>query len=153
MRQLKRRLRFFLLLPGQNRISPWRLPIIANRDLAVVTDKDMFGRVLINIVSNALRFAEDNSTVRVELSETDGSYVETSITNTGSFIEEAAREVIFNKFSSVQVAASQAGFKNFGLGLTFAKMAVEAMEGRIWITCDSTVPSTTFHYAVKNFTS
>jgi K+-sensing histidine kinase KdpD len=146
-------LALFLDPAGSTSDIPIEITYHCNRELAVVTDQDMFGRVLINIVSNALRFAEDNSTVRVELSETDGSYVETRITNTGSFIEESAREVIFNKFSSVQVASSQAGFKNFGLGLTFAKMAVEAMEGRIWITCDGAVPSTTFHYAVKNFTS
>ena len=122
-------------------------------DLTITADKDMFGRVLVNIVSNALRFAADNSTVSVEFSEKDDGCVAVSVSNTGSFIEESAREAIFNKFSSVQIAASRSGFKNFGLGLTFAKMAVEAMNGRIWIACDESVPSTTFHYTVKNFTS
>jgi K+-sensing histidine kinase KdpD len=120
-------------------------------DRIVTTDKDMFGRVLVNIVGNALRFAADHSTIEVAFSENQDGYLSTSVTNTGSFIEAPAREAIFNKFSSVQVAASQAGFKNFGLGLTFAKMAVEAMAGRIWITCDETIPATTFHYTVKNF--
>ncbi len=124
-----------------------------DRELSMISDKDMFGRVLINIVSNALRFAAENSTVAVELFGENGDYITVRITNTGSFIEASAREAIFNKFSSVQVAANQAGFKNFGLGLTFAKMAVEAMAGRIWITSDATIPSTTFHYTIKNFTS
>ena len=117
-------------------------------DLVVVTDKELFSRVLANIVSNALRFAADKSTVAVEFSEEE-DYLLVRITNAGSYIEESAREAIFNKFSSVQVPSGQAGFKNFGLGLTFGKMAVEAMQGRIWITCDKAVPSTTFHFKIK----
>jgi two-component system, sensor histidine kinase and response regulator len=120
-------------------------------EIIIVTDKDLFSRVLVNIVSNALRYASEKSIVRVDFSEESSGDIHVSITNTGSFIEDSARSAIFNKFSSVQVPAGHAGFQNYGLGLTFSKMAVEAMEGRIWITCDKALPSTTFHFTVKNF--
>ena len=102
-------------------------------------------------MSNALRHAAGASKVVVEFLEAeDPKCIQVNVTNKGSFIEDSARETIFNKFSSVAHTAGHGGFKNYGLGLTFSKMAVEAMGGRIWITCDKTVPSTTFHFTVKN---
>ena len=126
------------------------LRFFTEENISVVTDKDLFCRVLANIVSNALRYAAEKTTVQVEFSEEENGEIRASITNTGSFIDESAREAIFNKFSSVQLTAGNAGFQNYGLGLTFSKMAVEAMGGRIWITGDKTVPSTSFHFTIKN---
>jgi two-component system sensor histidine kinase/response regulator len=130
---------------------PFSLRYSIDKDRRVVTDRDLFGRVLANIVSNALRYAAQKSPVQIDIAAVDGGHIQVSVTNTGSFIEEGAREAIFHKFSSVQLKAGSAGFQNYGLGLTFSKMAVEAMGGRIWITCDKAVPSTTFHFTVNNF--
>ncbi len=136
--------------PASDR-PPFSLRFFTEKNITVVTDKDLFCRVLVNIASNALRYAADKSTVQIEFSEAEDSHLLVRVTNTGSFIEEPAREAIFNKFSSVQLTAGNAGFQNYGLGLTFSKMAVEAMGGRIWISCEKDVPSTTFHFTVKNF--
>jgi len=129
---------------------PYSLHFFTDKDITVITDKDLFCRVLVNIVSNALRHAAENSAVLVEFSREENGDIQVSVTNTGSFIEEPARDAIFHKFSSVQLTAGNAGFQNYGLGLTFSKMAVEAMGGRIWITGDKTVPSTSFHFTIKN---
>lgn len=121
-----------------------------NKDILIAADKDLFCRVLANIVSNAMRFADEGSTVLVSFTEEDGGVLHTKVTNTGSFIEERARKSIFDKFSSVYLTPDQSGFKNYGLGLTFSKMAVKTMDGNIWITCDPKTTSTTFHFTVKN---
>lgn len=121
-----------------------------HRDILIAADKDLFCRVLVNIVSNSMRFADEGSTVLVSFAEEDGGVLHTKVTNTGSFIDERARESIFDKFSSVYLSPDQSGFKNYGLGLTFSKMAVKAMEGRMWITCDPKTASTTFHFTVKS---
>jgi signal transduction histidine kinase len=131
--------------------SQFSLRYFTDKDIRITTDKDLFNRVLVNIASNALRYAAEKSAIQIEISEAEDDHVQVSVTNTGSFIEESAREAIFNKFSSVQLSSGQSGFQNYGLGLTFSKMAVEAMEGRIWITCDKAVPSTTFHFTVRDF--
>jgi K+-sensing histidine kinase KdpD len=130
---------------------PYSLHFFTDKDITVISDKDLFCRVLVNIVSNALRYAAEKSTVLVEFSRKGNDDVQVSVTNMGSFIEEPVRDAIFNKFSSVQLTDGNAGFQNYGLGLTFSKMAVEAMGGRIWISCDKAVPSTTFHFTINNF--
>jgi two-component system, sensor histidine kinase and response regulator len=130
---------------------PYSLRFSPHDDFTLVSDRGIFCHVLTNIVSNALRHATGTSKVVVEFLEAEEPKgIQVNVTNKGSFIEDSARETIFSKFSSVECTASQGDFKNHGLGLTFSKMAVEAMGGRIWITCDKTVPSTTFHFTVKN---
>jgi two-component system, sensor histidine kinase and response regulator len=121
-----------------------------DRDILIAADKDLFCRVLVNIVSNAVRFADEDSIVAVNFTVEENAVLHAKITNSGSCIEEHARESIFDKFSSVQVNPSQSGFKNYGLGLTFSKMAVKAMDGNIWITCNPIESSTTFHFTIKN---
>ncbi|MBN1129155.1 MAG: hybrid sensor histidine kinase/response regulator [Chitinispirillaceae bacterium] len=122
-----------------------------DNDIVIENDRDLFCRTLTNIVSNAVRYSSEGVPVKVAFEKEAGEIVHVTVTNTGSYIEDTAREAIFNKFSSVELPASQSGFKNFGLGLTFSKMAVDAMGGRIWIECDKTLPSTTFHFTLKNF--
>jgi len=107
--------------------------------------------VLTNIVGNAVRYSSNGFPVKVEFVQKDITHLHTMVTNTGSYIEDSARESIFNKFSSVELPASHSAFKNFGLGLTFSKMAIDAMEGTIWIECDRELPSTTFHFIVRNY--
>jgi K+-sensing histidine kinase KdpD len=122
----------------------------SDSDILLETDKDLFLRVLTNIVSNAVRYSTNGIPIKVEFVQEDTTHLHAIITNIGSYIEDSARESIFNKFSSVELPASHSAFKNFGLGLTFSKMAVDAMEGKIWIECDRELPSTTFHFTVRN---
>jgi signal transduction histidine kinase len=117
----------------------------------ICSDQELFGQVSLNILSNAVRFTPDNERITVVASNTGDDTVMVSIANTGSFIDEHARKGIFDKFFGVQAAHSSLGNHNFGLGLTYSKMAVDAMGGRIWIESDPDVPSTTFHFTIRNF--
>lgn len=150
-KEVEKTLAIFNPLPAGPNTLPYSLHFFSDNDFSLVTDRDIFCHILANIVSNALRHAADKSTVAVEFSEAEDNCIQVSVTNTGSFIEDSAREGVFNKFSSVERTTGQEGFRNYGLGLTFSKLAVEAMGGRIWITCDKAVPTTTFHFTVKNF--
>jgi two-component system, sensor histidine kinase and response regulator len=116
----------------------------------LVSDRELFTRVLFNIVSNALRYTTANGAIRVSFSETEEGFLQTEITNTGSYIDEARRHSIFDKFASVHKLGQAGGVRNYGLGLTFSKMAVEALGGEIRVECSKDVPSTTFFYTVRN---
>jgi K+-sensing histidine kinase KdpD len=116
---------------------------------SVCTDKDLFIRVLSNIVANASRFAMPGTAVRVDIEYQQDGYLLTSITNEGSFIPDEYREVVFDKFLGVNKSASAIRGQNFGLGLTFSKMAVDVLGGKIWIEGDSDIPQTTFKFTVK----
>lgn len=121
-----------------------------NSPLFLNSDKELYLRVLCNIVSNAIRYTPEAGAITVSFQELDTGDLQTSICNTGSYIEKEHRSIIFNKFSSVQLLKQSAGVQNFGLGLTFCKMAVEAMDGKIYVESDKNVPQTSFIYTVKN---
>jgi two-component system, sensor histidine kinase and response regulator len=158
-----RREKFILQREVASALAPFNTPSLddgdqkltigfpSENDILLETDKDLFVRVLTNIVSNAVRYSSNGFPVKVEFVQKDITHLHTMVTNTGSYIEDSARESIFNKFSSVELPASHSAFKNFGLGLTFSKMAIDAMEGTIWIECDRELPSTTFHFIVRNY--
>jgi signal transduction histidine kinase len=116
------------------------------------SDKDLFIRIFTNILSNGQRFASIGSTitVRCDYDREDRSFV-TSVTNQGSYISESHRELIFNKFIGVQRSIGSLRGQNFGLGLTFSKMAVEALEGTIRVESDQESQQTTFIFKVKDY--
>ncbi len=121
-------------------------------DYLVNTDKEFFLQVLVNIVSNALRYTPPQGAVSVNLENSENDQLHISITNTGSFIEEQDRTMVFEKFARVNNfgrGKSNSG-RNFGLGLTYCKMAVDAMGGSIWVDGNKEVPQTTFHFTIKN---
>ena len=118
--------------------------------LEIYSDKDLFIRVITNLVSNASRFAVPDSKVMIHFKQIDNSYILGSVTNTGSYIPPNLREVVFDKFLNVHSVMRAVRGQNFGLGLTFSKMAVEAMDGKIWVEGDESVPSTTFNFTIKN---
>lgn len=118
--------------------------------MEICSDKDLFIRVITNLVSNATRFAVPGSSVIIHFKKTDNSFIFGSVMNTGSYIPTDLRGVVFDKFLGVHSVMRAVSGQNFGLGLTFSKMAVEAMDGKIWIDGDESVPSTTFNFTVKN---
>jgi len=118
--------------------------------MEICSDKDLFLRVVTNLVSNALRFALPGSSVIIHFKKIDNSLILASVMNTGSYIPIDLRGVVFDKFLGVHSVMRAVRGQNFGLGLTFSKMAVEAMDGKIWIEGDELVPSTTFNFTIKN---
>jgi two-component system sensor histidine kinase/response regulator len=115
----------------------------------ITTDKELFSRVFLNITANAVRYTPREGEISISAVNPNG-LLTVSVTNTGSFIEEDMREMIFDKFAGVHLAQKSTGVQNFGLGLTFSKMAIQAMDGNIWVDGDSRVPQTTFHFTIKN---
>lgn len=119
-------------------------------DYTIFTDKEFFSQVLSNTVSNALRYTPPDGKVSIDFKNTEKDVLHVSVTNTGSYIDKADREAIFDKFSSVKIGNRRSNSQNYGLGLTYCKMAVDAMEGRIWVDGNKDIPETTFHFTIKN---
>ncbi|MBN1578774.1 MAG: response regulator [Chitinispirillaceae bacterium] len=121
--------------------------------VTIRSDRDLYIRILTNIISNALRFATIGSKIQVSGDYDTGSrFLTTSVMNRGSFIDAKHREAIFNKFIGVQRSIGSLRGQNFGLGLTFSKMAAEALEGAIWVESNKETQETTFKFKIKDFT-
>ena len=105
-------------------------------------DVDLLGRVLVNLLGNAIRFSPTAGVVTVTAQRaTDANFIQFAVSDTGPGIRRDQFERIFEKFG--QVEAAHIGRKaSTGLGLTFCKLAVEAHGGRIWVDSEEGCGST-----------
>ena len=85
--------------------------------------------VIDNILSNAMRFSSNNSTVSIAVIETEKT-VETIITDNGIGISEADLPHVFDEFWVVNTY-SENNNKCVGLGLAIAKIIVNYHNGEI----------------------
>ena len=89
---------------------------------------DKIERVLLNLVSNALRHTPSDGAVAVVV-ERGGPDVRVSVEDTGEGLEPGAERRMFDRFWRGDRARSGEGA---GLGLAIARGLVEAHGGRIW---------------------
>lgn len=85
--------------------------------------------VLNNLISNALRYTDENDEIQLSCF-TSQDNVCVSVRDTGIGIPEDYQEKIFDKF--VQVAGQDSEMKGTGLGLAIAREIIEAHSGEIW---------------------
>ena len=102
-------------------------------DLAVpaTADRYAFERILINLVSNAIKFTPSGG-VTVLLDGTDEDVVLT-VRDTGIGMDEAFLPHLFDAFKQASSGYSRS-HEGSGLGLTIVKRVVELMGGRISVT-------------------
>ena len=102
---------------------------------AAVGDPVRLRQVLLNLVSNAVKFTERGTVaLRAELDSqtTDDVHVRFVVADTGIGIAEEEREHIFDTF--VQVDGSETRrFRGTGLGLTICDRLVQRMGGQITV--------------------
>lgn len=92
-------------------------------------DVDVIKRVLMNFVSNAIKFTPVNGAINIRLEQNEG-FARLSVTDTGIGIATEYLDKIFEKFVQAQDHHKQLGT---GLGLHFCKLAIEAHGGRIGV--------------------
>lgn len=93
-------------------------------------DRDKVEQVLDNLVSNALKFSDPGTTVRVTAARVNGSVV-VSVRDEGPGIPAAELDTLFRPFGKTSVQ-STGGERSTGLGLAIARKIVEGHKGRIW---------------------
>jgi signal transduction histidine kinase len=95
-------------------------------------DTEFIGRVLHNLVDNAIKFTPDDGRVTLWTKPDPGNAntLLLGVTDTGPGIPPEERPRVFEKFQQTSVTGRRAGT---GLGLPFCKLAVEAHGGQIWV--------------------
>lgn len=112
------------------------LKTLVSPDLpAAFADPKWVPRVLMNLVSNALKFTPEGGTVTIVASadltnETPQLRVE--VRDTGPGIPKEKLEFVFEKFTQVEETRNAARSEGTGLGLAIAREAIVAHGGRIW---------------------
>ena len=116
------------------------------------SDKNLIQSIINNILSNALRYTPESGEIIFDIHHysKNNDVIEISITNSGSYIDEQVQKLLFDKFSKIYDTSKRASIQNYGLGLTFCKIAVLALGGTIWVESNKQNLTTTFHFTLKN---
>jgi signal transduction histidine kinase len=93
-------------------------------------DERKVKQVLLNLLSNALKFTPERGRVELRAGIVDGM-AEISVTDTGVGIAPEDQGAIFEEFRQVGTAEKKA--EGTGLGLTLCRKFVELHGGRIWV--------------------
>jgi signal transduction histidine kinase/putative methionine-R-sulfoxide reductase with GAF domain len=102
-------------------------------------DERKMKQVLLNLLSNALKFTPEGGRIDVRTALKKGT-VEISVTDTGVGIAPEDQEAIFEEFR--QVGTSDKKVEGTGLGLALSRRFVELHGGRIWVRSQKGVGST-----------
>ncbi len=102
---------------------------------ALVGDQLRLGQVLINLVSNALKFTEKGEVVIVtELDDkaSGAARLKFSVKDTGIGLNKEQSEGLFRPFEQADASTTRK-YGGTGLGLAICKRLVELMNGDIWV--------------------
>ncbi len=113
---------------------------------AAYGDPDKVHQVLVNLISNAIKFTPDNGHLLIQAEASPSQkLLQISVTDTGIGIAEADQAKLFNKFEQVKSARlSVKGPKGTGLGLAISRKLVEMQGGSIGVRSQPGKGSTFF---------
>jgi signal transduction histidine kinase len=94
----------------------------------LICDKRRLRQVLLNLVSNAVKFTEEG-TITLSAKKREQSVL-FAVLDTGPGIEEDQQKLIFEPFVQTETGIKHAG--GTGLGLPISKRLVEGHGGRLW---------------------
>ncbi len=107
----------------------------------VLADRQRLCQVILNLVSNAVKYNRRGGTVSICGESLADSSLRIKVTDTGSGIPESRVHQIFQPFE--RLGAEETGIEGTGLGLALSKRLVEAMGGSIGFTTGN--DGTTFY--------
>jgi NtrC-family two-component system sensor histidine kinase KinB len=107
------------------------LELISRNNLPKVNvDVEKTAWVLVNFLSNALRYSSEKSKVVIQVIE-NADDIEFSVRDFGKGIEEIYQKRLFDKY--FQVPTDGNNKSGSGLGLAISKDFIEAESGKIWV--------------------
>jgi signal transduction histidine kinase len=98
---------------------------------SICADERKVKQVILNLLSNALKFTPEGGRVAVRARAYDG-WAEVSVSDTGVGIAAEDQPTVFDEFRQVGSAAKKV--EGTGLGLAISRKFIELHGGRIWVT-------------------
>ena len=125
-----------------------RIDVMEENSFIFWFDKDKLEKILSNLISNAIKHSDKGGRIEVVIRKISGEkakaryvskvefllvdYVEISITDNGTGIEEKEWDTIFDRYKQIESdGRTQPDYSGTGIGLNFTKSLVELHKGRI----------------------
>jgi PAS domain S-box-containing protein len=141
------------LLSAISEILALTAPLASDRDIDVVrdfppadqtyvlADRQRLRQVLLNLVSNAVKYNRQGGTVSLSFGPAPSGRVRIAIADTGPGIPAEKAKLLFKPFE--RLGAEHGSTQGTGLGLTLCKGLIEQMGGSIWLDTNAH-PGSTF---------
>jgi PAS domain S-box-containing protein len=102
-----------------------------SNNISIYADELRIRQVLINLLSNALKYTEQNGKISITLQELD-NYFKISVSDNGIGIDKENISHLFQPFQRLDNAISH-NIPGTGLGLNYSKKLIELHGGKIWV--------------------
>jgi signal transduction histidine kinase/DNA-binding response OmpR family regulator len=112
----------------------------------VLGDVTRLRQILLNLLSNALKFTEQGEVVLSVVPQ--GELLHFSVRDTGIGLSEHGMTRLFQSFSQADSSTTRK-YGGTGLGLAISKKMVELMGGAMWATSAGPGLGSSFHFSVK----
>ena len=103
---------------------------IPRQDIFVLADQVRLKQVLLNLISNAIKFNREGGSITISCEETPN--IKISIADTGLGIQEDRQDSLFEPFARLHIEETK--IEGTGIGLSISKKLVELMHGKISFT-------------------
>lgn len=98
-------------------------------NLIVLADATKLKQIIINLISNAIKYNSDHGSVTVSYSQLNNNQVRVKIIDTGIGISPKNQEKLFTAFT--RLGQENSAIEGTGIGLLVTKDLVEMMQGTI----------------------
>ncbi len=113
---------------------------LSDTAIRVSGDKDRLIQVMVNLISNAVKFCNPDKGRIIVGMQTDpktagdsgGKMLKVWVKDNGIGIDKENQEIVFHEFRQV-ISSSEGRPRGTGIGLTIARHIVESHSGRIWV--------------------
>jgi len=121
---------------------------------AILGDVTRLRQILLNLLSNSVKFTEKGEVVLTVRAEGDeqteqGSHLHFTIRDTGIGLSETGLSRLFQKFSQADSGTTRK-YGGTGLGLAISKLLAELMGGTMWAESAGPGQGSTFHFSMSN---
>ncbi len=107
-----------------------KIEIINDHSCDINADKDRIGQVLINFITNAIKYSPDSRVINVHIQKAGNDKVAVSVKDRGIGIDAANHKNIFKRFYRIGVESEET-YSGFGIGLYLAKEIIQRHNGSI----------------------
>lgn len=121
----------------------------ASQDLFVKADPDRAREVLMNLISNAVKFTPPAGQIEVSHRQ-QNSWVIIDVRDSGMGIKREDQDRLFEIFTKANLSLTGQE-KGTGLGLYLAKKLAEAQGGKLWLESSETNKGSTFSFALPKY--
>jgi signal transduction histidine kinase/ligand-binding sensor domain-containing protein len=117
---------------------------LENKDLAIYFDRNIIRLILRNLLMNAIKFSNNESSIFINAVQTEADTVLFSVKDFGVGMNADYASTIFSDDMNIDVTVGTNGEKGVGLGLSLCKEFVTSHNGKIWVESEPGKGSTFF---------